>query len=350
MEDNKKLDHQELPESIDKSSGADFMGHDGEDIIELTEIVNKAELEAFRTSTQSPPIADDEDEIIELTDIVAPQIPYADAMAAVPEPALDDEDDIIELIDIVEPRVPDAVAITAAAEPAIDDEDEIIELIDIVEPRIPDEVAMAAATEPAMDDGDKIIELFDIVEPGTAEEEAMPATESAVSDAQKVLGSTDQEAQEISGQLPDSSAYFEKQHQSIEDTLSELESMMDETFSGEEGIIELDDVLNDRGEPDTAFDTPDDQVLEEVPADSGANDYDAFPIGIAIDEEMDDETPDQQPPSLTNEQIDAAVERLILAKYGQSIEQFIATSIEKIVTKQIESLRKSLLEDDGPID
>jgi len=121
--------------------------------------------------------------------------------------------------------------------------------------------------------------------------------------------------------------------------------MMDDTFSGEEGFFEMDDVLNDRQVPS------DDQVF----ADASDQGYDDFPIGIALDEAVDDELsgdelPEQQPPSLTEEQIDAAIERLIRAKYGQSIEQFIAASIEKIVTKHIETLRQSMLEDDGPID
>ena len=284
------------------------MGHNDEEIIELTEIVTKEELKASRVLTQSPTPTDDQDDIIALTDIVEPQSERVDTMAA--------------------------------AAPVMDDEDRIIELTDIVEPQSQRAEAMAAAA-PAMDDEDDIIELTDIVEPETADEEWAQLTLSEL---------TDPDAEEVTGQLPDTNEYFEKQHQSVEETLSELESMMDDTFSGQEGLLELNDVLEDQNEPKAAFDAVDDEVSEEAATDLDSRADEDFPIGIALDEITEDQIPDLPPPSLTNEQIDAALERLIQTKYGQSIEQFIAASIEKIVTKQIESLRQSLLEDDGPID
>ena len=45
-----------------------------------------------------------------------------------------------------------------------------------------------------------------------------------------------------------------------------------------------------------------------------------------------------------------AIENIIRVKYGQTIEQLIAKTVEKVVTREIESLKRNLLEDKDLID
>ena len=130
-----------------------------------------------------------------------------------------------------------------------------------------------------------------------------------------------------------------------------LESMMSDTFSGDDGLINLDDVLG-RRQDDTA---PEAIEPETVETDLAAEDdtepaagkpSDDFTIGIALDE-IDLENEGM---SVSQEEIESAVERIIQKKYGRTIEQLVATTVEKMVRGEIESIRRSMLEDEDSSD
>ena len=334
------------------------------DIIDLTDIVAPAELESQTAASFHGTFETDEDSIIELTDMVQPNEAVAQITAR-DDADNADEDDIIELIDMVEPaqqKAPTAPALHAAADTGDDD---IIELTDIVQP-LETEVQVAIGNDAGSADEDDIIELIDMVEPAQQKAPTAPALHAAADTGEDdIIELTDiaqpsefqdqantafdnraiaENNQEISGRLPDKDVYFETQNQSLEDTLSELEAMMDDTFSGEALDLGLEEgAIQENGETEN-----------QAPEAPGEGTFDDFPIGIAIAEGQggseSDEPYDEIGASLTTAQIDAAVERLVLAKFGQTIEQMVAASIEKIVSQEIESIRQSLLEDEDAME
>ena len=130
-----------------------------------------------------------------------------------------------------------------------------------------------------------------------------------------------------------------------------LESMMSDTFSGDNGLINLDDVLG-RRQDDTAPKTVETETIETDLATkddtepAAGKSSDDFTIGIALNE-IDLENEGM---SVSQEEIESAVERVIQKKYGRNIEQLVATTVEKMVRREIESIRRSMLEDEDPTD
>jgi hypothetical protein len=52
----------------------------------------------------------------------------------------------------------------------------------------------------------------------------------------------------------------------------------------------------------------------------------------------------------TEEEIEALIEKVIRTKYGQTIEQMIATVVEKVVTREMDNIKRNLMEDQGEPD
>ena len=52
--------------------------------------------------------------------------------------------------------------------------------------------------------------------------------------------------------------------------------------------------------------------------------------------------------TLTDQEIEAAVERILKTKYAETIERLIANAVEKAVNREIEILKRSMLDDDAP--
>jgi hypothetical protein len=55
---------------------------------------------------------------------------------------------------------------------------------------------------------------------------------------------------------------------------------------------------------------------------------------------------DRTSPAVTGRDLEKAIEEVIRTRYAQTIEQMIATVVEKVVTREMESIRQSLLNDD----
>ena len=50
--------------------------------------------------------------------------------------------------------------------------------------------------------------------------------------------------------------------------------------------------------------------------------------------------------TLTDQEVEAAVERILKTKYAETIERLIANAVEKAVSREIENLKRTMLDDD----
>jgi hypothetical protein len=297
----------------DAPSHADrpLSGLDEEDeIIELTDIVDLSELEAAGLE-----LGDDE-EIIELTDIVDP------AELETAGLKMDDEDDIIELTDIVDPselrvgavsperrETGSAVATSEApaaqtADAALEDEEyeDLLEMIDTL-------------------DADDLLE--DIADLETPETEALSdAPEEIPTDPEVETPDDDQEY----AQLLDTIDSLDPEDLLVSvDEAGLLDSDAGDAPPEQEGLLTLSEVLN-RGAADQEQKPP----VERV--------------GSVI-RDVEEET-GKDVRTLTEHEVEAAVERILKTKYAETIERLIANAVEKAVNREIENLKRTMLDDD----
>jgi len=50
---------------------------------------------------------------------------------------------------------------------------------------------------------------------------------------------------------------------------------------------------------------------------------------------------------LTDKELEDVIEKIIRTKYAETIERHIASVVEKVVTREMENLKRSLMEDQG---
>jgi hypothetical protein len=197
-------------------------GEPDEEIIELTDIVDPAELDPEAQRTLVAPETGDEDaDLLDPAQIVTPETSQAQVPAELSVEVVDaDDDDIIELTDIVDPaelQVPaqdeaaeiddDIIELTDIVDPAdlepgikmapiaLDtdlEDDDLLGLTDIVEPKISQTTTQDAPPADAIDQAaDDIIELTDIIDPAKIDP-SIPFSGSAPSDSDdQVLSLTD---------------------------------------------------------------------------------------------------------------------------------------------------------------
>ncbi len=257
-----------------------------DDVIELTDALDMSEPDAMLGgSTIEEP--ENEEDLIELTDLVetAMVVEAASSGASAAEQAPDD-DDIIDLVDIVDPQ-PLAMPLAAAGAislPSEEEDDDIIELTDRVDP----EELNAARTLLSEPEDEDIIELTEV----------QPYDDAAT-------GSTEQERDQVI-RLDSVLAHVRKNETKIEEELSqELESAFADSPAASPG--HGDDVID----------------LNEV----------REAMGGATE--------------LTDKELEDVIEKIIRTKYAETIERHIASVVEKVVTREMESLKRSLMEDQG---
>jgi hypothetical protein len=68
-------------------------------------------------------------------------------------------------------------------------------------------------------------------------------------------------------------------------------------------------------------------------------------LGIELDSQEDISGDLLEPDKITDEKIEAALERVIKKVFYEKIDRLLAEEIEKTVTREIEKLKKALLED-----
>ena len=264
----------------------DLPEEEEDDLIELTDAIDISEPEAMLggSAIEEP---DNEEDLIELTDLVEPAMlaEAASSGASTAEQSQDDED-IIELVDIVDPQT---LTMPLAAAGAISlssegEDDDIIELTDRVDP----EELKAAGTSLSEPEEEDIIELTDV----------QPRDDGA-------SGSTIQEGDQVI-RLDRVLSHVRRNETKIEEELSqELESMFadgpDASAGRGDDVIDLNEVREAMG---------------------GATE-------------------------LTDKELEDVIERIIRTKYAETIERHIASVVEKVVTREMESLKRSMMEDQG---
>jgi hypothetical protein len=124
----------------------------------------------------------------------------------------------------------------------------------------------------------------------------------------------------------------------------------------DEEIIELTDVIDEspletEDQPFELTDEPDDAIDEDLMLDEDEDDF-VSSLGVEIDteeessEELDTiSVPEQAPVSVTPEQVEEALERVIKKMFSEKIEGILIGVIEKAVAKEINRLKSALLED-----
>jgi hypothetical protein len=285
---------------------------------------------AARTDVAEPDEGDDE--IIELNDIVDPGELETAGMN------LDEDDEIIELNDIVDPSELEAAGLK------MDLDDGIIELTDIVDPSELQVGAVAAKPEDAgFEDGEyeDLLEVIDTLDPDDLlvdlAEEAEQSPESASVDPD--AGETETAALDAGpepGDVPDEDSEYENLLETIDsldpedllvsvDEAGLLDTAEDAGETDDDGLVTLTDVLN-RDAGDTAKRPPVERVggvIREVEEETG-----------------------RDVRTLTDQEVEAAVERILMTKYAETIERLIANAVEKAVNREIENLKRTMLDDD----
>lgn len=218
-----------------------------------------------------------------------------------------------------------------------DEDEEIIELTDKVEPTgdhfdvgedtimvMPEDLADSGLLDEDMDDDDgDIIELTDLVSPAEYD-----STQLQEDDYEEIIDLIEKVAP--------------VEHTTLgEDTLGTLKDLLPESFESAtepESIIRLTDIL-DGGHPagEIRMDVDEDLLAEEMDT---ATDDTAGSLGIELDELT-------TRPASPGDQIEAALERYILKNYGPAIEEMIAKAVEEKVSREIEKLKRGVLDDDA---
>ena len=352
----------ELTEVASIEESAEGNLGDDDEILELTEVVQTDQPDTYAFDDIATALDENDSGILELTDMVPPD----DAL----EPAPDD-DDILDLTDTVQtdqlgtdaPEVfaaaldendsdilelTDMVPADDALEPAPDDHD-ILDLTDAVQTDQPESDTLSDMTATLN------IEDIDILEPAelapTDQVEEAPAEADGIHPDDSVLELTDMVPMddtppEITGRVPSAEAEADSAEEDVIDLADILDEQEggDEGMEGQEKILRLDDILGKRPESGTQP-TGETEFSPEYALDSRSDETDttdAFStLGIALDE-MEDEGF----PSVSAQEVEAAVERIILKKYGASIETLIAKAVEKAVTREINSIKRTMLDDD----
>lgn len=336
----------------------------GEEIV-LIDQIEPVEL----TPAQEAPVApvpeaeEEEGDFIELIDITGSDEGQAAGQAVETVEAEDAaEEAAFELIDIVESE-PDALKTVEAARVVAEDDEDIILLTDIVDPAEVAALMKARAGDLHDTFDDATIDLTDIVDPAEmAAIESGPAADAlAEADEAIELGDVVDPA-EVAAALERSRTELEDDDDEDEvvellDTVDDVEPVPgDEPAAAETGrgiadrVIRLDSILNhvSRNKDKLVEDITqgvEAALVKETMAGDGEGD------GMAIGKDIEEiKGPAGESSALSGEALERAVERVIRAKYGESIEQLIAKTVEKVVTREIESLKRTLLEDQNLID
>lgn len=130
----------------------------------------------------------------------------------------------------------------------------------------------------------------------------------------------------------------------------------DEKLPEDEEIIELTDIVDqvpgERKEESIELSAESNEVIaEELDHRNAENDF-VSSLGVEIEPEEESleefgtiSSQEQEPISVTAEQLEAALERVIVKMFSEKIEGILVEVIEKAVAKEIDRLKTALLED-----
>ena len=329
-----------------------------EEIIELTDIVSDEELAAAQE--------ENEEEIIELTEIVSAEelaaAGYTSPGAAAPKAEQPEEEEIIELVDRVELPLPEETAAMAtelvlnppeslpefepeAPAPAdLEDKDtEEMTLEVFAAKQTPAEPA-SEKQKPEADqviwEEEEIIELVDRVE--------LPLPEATAAMATELVQNPPEPLPESAPEVPAPAALEDKDSEEMTLAVFTEKQAPPEAIKPEsDQVIRLDSVLSHARKNQERISEEITLGVEDALAKEPASTGEKFPIGIAMEEVKEALGPQAAP---TEAEIEAVIEKVIRTKYGQTIEQMIATVVEKVVTREMDNIKRDLLEDQGETD
>lgn len=122
-------------------------------------------------------------------------------------------------------------------------------------------------------------------------------------------------------------------------------------------IIELKDILEQPAEEEPIIDLLDAMAPEPKgaaaagDADEEFTDLESRAQAILNDASVSSQYEAPEPPPLTEQQIEDALERVIKKIYGEKIEHLLIQTIDKTIRREIEKIKNALLEDgDGMIE
>jgi hypothetical protein len=293
--------------------------------------------------TEDEPIIGLKDETVEaVTDAAT-----ADKAPIAPEQELKGDEEIIDLLQAVEEPFAidlDETVSEEATEPtesqapkelenetAIETEkdENIIDFMDTVEAKEPmeDEVPIALEKEVADEtkDDEEIIDLVDAAEEisvtndteSIVDEILEPAEDETIIDLTETVGDTSLEIEDIGEPIPEAANSVQEF-----DDISEFDS----------DLIEEPIDFTEKLDSDTVAGN----ALKDDFADS---------LGIEFDSDEDAKENFFDPDRVSSEQVEAALERVIKKMFYEKIDRLLVDTIEKTVTREIERLKKALLDD-----
>jgi hypothetical protein len=342
---------------------------DADAILELTETVAPSEKSAGADDPRGGLPVENEDPIIELIEILDPS-PAVDPAAACQDDA---DDGIIELIDIVDPAELCASADVAQAVSPIEDEDPVIELTDAVDPVETDAPALIPD-----EDGDVILELTDTVDPQAAVADTQPvaaasdtmdgdgpveptgitASPESESNADPLIIDPVEALEAIVPVEPLETAETSLEIAALESAASDItwpedgqflaiaaenqaaDPTPDLTEAHPDTVIHLDSVL--KAHKQRLANQVTRQINKELTADQ---DKDEAHTGLELEgaDHWCAETIE-----LTDNALQKAIEQVIRTQYARRIEEMIALTVERVVAREMESIRNSLMIDGEP--
>lgn len=298
------------------------------------------------------------DDALELTEVVQPiDLMPSNEMEPAPAPAEEHVPATPEVMEILNQEPPSLLETAIEMEA----EEEVIELTEIASA---EEMAAAGYTPPSIRPfaaepqmvqaqeekaaDEEIIELVDRVEP--------PPADDAVAAVAEPIAAMPEPSAEFGTEIPAVAAAEDR----------DTEAMTREVFAEPQAppepapepppravkpesdqVIRLDSVLShvrkhqERISEEITLGI--EEELAKEPITAGAK----FPIGIAMEDVKEALGPAT---SYSASEIETVIENVIRNKYGQTIEQMIASVVEKVVTREMESIRRNLMEDQGAPD
>jgi len=190
--------------------------------------------------------------------------------------------------------------------------------------------------EPAEDEA--IIELKEeVAEEATGDEEIIDLVEATEEAQDESIDTEEQKATEDDTYI-DLTVTISERNREIKDI---GESVADEADLSHEfdDIDELDnDLVKESVDFTDEFNT--NTITDEAPEDDFTDS-----LGIELDSNEEISEGPFEPDSITDEKIEAALERVIKKLFYEKIDRLLVDAIEKTVTREIEKLKKALLED-----
>lgn len=295
------------------------------------------------SADETPPELEVDEDVIDLLDKTALDTHQEEVLAA---PSTDDEkktaafsedtdEDIIDLEDVtttldadIAETDPESGALPADEDsPSVDEDEDIIDLLDV---NATDTTGEELVESPATEVEAHIIDLMDIEKPApeVSEDEELADLESR---AEAMLISPAESTGET-GEDP----YDAETPEEAAETAGPNTGIM--ALDESESLVENGQAAADPAAPPEA-DTPD-TVEPSALADSA----------VAFSPVLSPEPPAAEPSPPTDQQVEAALERVIEKIYGEKIEQMMIQTIEKTVKREIEKIKNALIEDtDGMV-